>query len=147
MKQPHTPMLSCKHVSMPICHHGTHGEILSRIIKYREYLNIVGMFLYTLEPRDRDELNLKLPPCYHISLPYTMGFDLKVIHQRNQTTCLHATHCHHCHYSHFFSMLTLCYSILSHTTLVFYYHASMLTLHTSLISRALWLAQAWYWGG
>ena len=35
------------------------------------------------------------------------------------------------------SRLTSCYSITSQTTLIFYYHASLLTLHTSWISRAL----------
>ena len=25
-----------------------------------------------------------------------MGFDIKIINQRIQTTCLHASHCHHC---------------------------------------------------
>ena len=39
---------------------------------------------------------------------------------------------------------TLCYSIMSHATLILYYHTSMLTLHTSLISHALWLPHAWY---
>ena len=37
------------------------------------------------------------------------------------------------------AMLTLCYTIMSHATLVLFYHVSMLTLHNSLISRALWL--------
>ena len=40
------------------------------------------------------------------------------------------------------AMLTLCYSIMSHDTLIFYFHASMLTLQTPLISHALWLPQA-----
>ena len=35
------------------------------------------------------------------------------------------------------AMLTLCYFIMSHATLILYYHTSMLTLHTSLISPAL----------
>ena len=41
---------------------------------------------------------------------------------------------------------TLCNSILSHATLILYYHASMLTLQNSVISRALWLPQVWYYG-
>ena len=36
-------------------------------------------------------------------------------------------------------MLTMCYSVLSHATLILYYHASMLTLHTFIISNVLWL--------
>ena len=40
------------------------------------------------------------------------------------------------------AMLTLCYSIMLHATLVLFYHASMLAPQNSLISRALWLPQA-----
>jgi hypothetical protein len=36
-------------------------------------------------------------------------------------------------------MLTLCYSVMSHATLILYYHASMLALHTFIISHVLWL--------
>ena len=36
---------------------------------------------------------------------------------------------------------TLCYSIVSHGTLILYYHTYMLTLQNSVISRALWLPQ------
>lgn len=44
----HAIMQACVHSHMSPCRHGTHGEILSKIIKYREYLNIVDRFLYTL---------------------------------------------------------------------------------------------------
>ena len=37
------------------------------------------------------------------------------------------------------AMLTLCYSIMSHAALIIFYRAFMLTLHKSLIPRALWL--------
>ena len=40
------------------------------------------------------------------------------------------------------AILTLCYSIMSRITLFLLYHANMLTLHNSWISRALWLPQA-----
>ena len=43
------------------------------------------------------------------------------------------------------AMLTLCYSIMSRATLIFFCQASMLTLHNSSLSRALWLPQAWYY--
>jgi hypothetical protein len=33
----------------------------------------------------------------------------------------------------------LCYSLVSHATLIQYYHASMLTLQNSVMLRALWL--------
>ena len=39
-------------------------------------------------------LSLNLPPCYHISLPHIMGFYIKIIHQRIQTTRLHTPRCH-----------------------------------------------------
>ena len=39
----------------------------------------------------------------------------------------------------------LCYSIVSHATLILQYHASMLTLRNSVISQALWLPQVWYY--
>ena len=39
-------------------------------------------------------------------------------------------------------MLTLCYSMMSHVTIVTHvYHTFMFTLHNSLISRALWLPE------
>ena len=44
------------------------------------------------------------------------------------------------------AMLISCYFIMSHATLIIFYHASMWTLHNSLTSRALWLPQAWYYG-
>ena len=37
------------------------------------------------------------------------------------------------------AMLILCYSLISHAILILYYHGFMSTLHTSLISCALWL--------
>ena len=54
---------------------------------------------------------------------------------------------HHIVITIIIAMSTLCYSIMPHTTLILYYHASMLTLHTSFISRALWLPHVWYQGG
>ena len=70
------------------------------------------------------------------------GFDIKIFHQRIQTTHSHTSHCNHCHYCK-----VDCYIILSHATLILYYHTSMLTLLTSLLSHALWLPHVWYWGG
>ena len=37
-------------------------------------------------------------------------------------------------------MLTFCYFIMPHATLILFYHASMLTLHNSLISHVLLVA-------
>jgi len=42
--------------------------------------------------------------------------------------------------------VTSCYSIMSHATLILYYHASMLTLWNSIIPCALWSPQVWYYG-
>ena len=36
--------------------------------------------------------------------------------------------------------------IVSHATLILQYHTSMLTLQNSILSRALWLPQMWYYG-
>ena len=71
-----------------------------------------------------------LPLIYH-------GFNIKIIHQRIPTTRSHTSRCHHCHIV-IIAMLTLCYSIMSHATLIPCYQASMLTLETSLILHALW---------
>ena len=63
-----------------------------------------------------------LPPSCHIFLSYIMGFDIKMIHHVD-----------------IIAMMTLCYSMMSHGTRVLCCHISMLTLHTFLMSRALWL--------
>ena len=42
-------------------------------------------------------------------------------------------------------VLPLCHSVMSHVTLILFHHASMFTLHNSLISRTLWLPQVWYY--
>ena len=44
------------------------------------------------------------------------------------------------------ALLTSCYSIISHVTLILFYHASILTLQNSLISHALWWPQACSYG-
>ena len=51
-----------------------------------------------------DVHSLNLPPCRHIFLPYIMGFVIKAIHQRIQTTRSHASHCHQCHYCHYYNV-------------------------------------------
>ena len=45
-----------------------------------------------------DVLSLNIPPRCHVSLSYITNFDVKIVHQRIQTTCSHASRCHHCHY-------------------------------------------------
>ena len=67
-------------------------------------------------------------------------FDIRIIHQRIQTTHPHSSRCHHCQqYCHYYTLDFACCSNNSHATLILTYHASMLTLQTSLISHALWL--------
>ena len=78
---------------------------------------------------------LYIPSCRHISLPYITIFAIKiVIYEFKPHDCMH-----HVLIIVIISMLTLCYFIISHATLIIYYQAFMLTLHTSLISCALWL--------
>jgi hypothetical protein len=93
------------------------------------YILTSVMSLPLLYPKGMDVLISNLLPCCYISLPYIMGFEIKIIHQRTQTIRWYASCCHHCHYCNV--------DFLSHATLILYYHASMLTLQTSLISHAL----------
>jgi hypothetical protein len=89
----------------------------------------------------KQSLKLNLTPCCQVSLPYIMGFDNEVNHQKIKS---HA----HMHHVVIITMWTLCYSILSHATLILFHHAlnDMLTLLKSSISRVLWLPQVWYSG-
>ena len=43
-------------------------------------------------------LSSNVPPCFHISLLYIMGFGIKITYSRIQALHLHASRCHHCHY-------------------------------------------------
>ena len=91
-------------------------------------------------------LYLNLPPCCHISLSYITNFDIRVIHQEFKPhACTH--HVVIIVINVINAMLILCYSIMSHATLILFYHAYKLTLYTSLISHALWLPHACYQGG
>jgi hypothetical protein len=84
-----------------------------------------------------DAFSLNFPPCCHISPPYIMGFHNKEFKPHDRT--------HHdviIVIIVIIVMLTLCYSKMSHATLILYYHAFMLTLHTFFISHELWLPQA-----
>ena len=89
-----------------------------------------NIFVYFLKP----SLLSHFPFMYH-------GFRIKINHHKIQIL----SHTHHVVIivtTTIIAMLTLCYSIMSHATLILYHHASMLTLYTSLIPHALWLPQA-----
>jgi hypothetical protein len=93
------------------------------------------MSLLLLYPENRwrmDVLRLNLAPYCHVSSH--MWHSSKPPKNSNHTSC-----CHRCNVLLVIAMLTMCYSILSHATLMLFYHASMLTLHNSLMSHILWL--------
>ena len=85
-----------------------HQEMWNRHYRFRIHLNTSNFhplyyhsFFYIPGPHGTDFINLNIPPCCHISISYIMGFDIKVIHKINRTTCLYASCCHHYHYIHF----------------------------------------------
>ena len=96
---------------------------------------LMSLLLLYLETLENACSQFNLTPCCHDSLPYIMVFDIK-----NQATKEFKPHTH-MHNVVISAMLTLYCFIISHATLTPYYHASILTLHTSSISRALWLPQ------
>ena len=61
----------------------------------RIYPNLHNVIASLISP---NPLSLNLPLCCHISLPYIPCFDIKIIHQRIQTTHSHGPRCYHCHY-------------------------------------------------
>ena len=69
-------------------------------------------------------LSLNLPPCCHGFLPYITGLVLKWSAKEFKPNA----HMHHVVII-IFTKLTLCYSIISHATLLLYHHTPMLTLH------------------
>ena len=74
-------------------------------------------------------LILNLPLCCHISLAYIWGLALgESTKEFTPHTCTH----HVVIIVIIIAMLTFCYSIMSYTTLILYYHAYMLTLRASL---------------
>ena len=67
-----------------------------------------------------DVLNLNLSPCCHILIPYIMAYEIK------KSTKEFKPHVVIIVIIIIIAKLTLCYSIMSHATLI-YYDASMLT--------------------
>ena len=70
-----------------------------------------------------DVLDLNLSPCIKFLSRISQVLTLK---QSIQNFQLH-TRTHHIDIIVIIVVLTLCYSIISHSTLILYYHASMLT--------------------
>ena len=62
-------------------------------------LNVTPSLL-SRNPKEWMFLIVDLVPYCHISLPCIMGFDIKMNHQRIQTTHMHTSRCHHCNYCH-----------------------------------------------
>ena len=90
-------------------------------------------------------LNLDPPPRRHISLTYIMGFDIKVIHQRVQTTLSHASRCHPCQccnvdFARFHSVTHYASSLLSciHVNTTYLLNITCILVTTSmLLGRSL----------
>ena len=58
----------------------------------------VSPFVNNKNPEGNKCAQFNLPPCCHVSLSYVMGLDIELIHQRMQTTRLHASRCYHHYY-------------------------------------------------
>lgn len=76
------------------------------------------IYLETLVYLGTDVLSLSIPTCCHISIMSSKKSTEKIKP--------HA----HTHYIVINAMLTFCYSIISHVTILLYYHAFILTLQT-----------------
>jgi hypothetical protein len=90
-----------------------------------------------------DILGLDLTPLCHVSLPYIMGFDIKINHPKSKWH----VRMHHVVIVAIIVitvMLTLYFLIISQTTSFLFHPTTMITLHNSLLSHALWLPQAWH---
>jgi hypothetical protein len=64
----------------------------------------------------------------HVFLSYITDFDIKIKHKRIETT---HSHCHPLLFIVVIAMLTLCYSIMSHATLILFYHAYIHVINTT----------------
>ena len=80
-------------------------------------------------------LNVNLPPYCHVFLPYITSSNIKWSIKESTTRA----RMHHVVIIVINYMLTFCYSMMSHATIILCYHASMLTLHSSLVLHAHWL--------
>ena len=75
---------------------------MSKFVKYT-LTSVISPFIMSLPllyPKTLGNgcAQFNLPPCCYTSLPYIIGFDIKIIHQRIQITHSHASCYHHSHY-------------------------------------------------
>jgi hypothetical protein len=100
---------------LPLSHNIHLKYIIMWIFRVYIINNVRSPFVIS-KPQRTDVLTLNFPPCRHISLSYVMGFDIKIIHQRIQTTRLHASCCHYCNVDFVLFHNVTCYtnSLLSH---------------------------------
>ena len=125
-----------------ICFLGCWSRLHSKLCNINS-LNVI-LSLISWIPRERmSSIQISL---FIVMFPssYITGSDIEINHQRIQVTRSHTSHCHRCIV--IIAMLTLCYSTISHSTLILFHHTSMLTPHNSLISHTLWLPHAWCYG-
>ena len=99
---------------------------------------LMSLLLLHPETLGKDIFNLNLTPCYMFSPSYIMGIDMKIT-TKNFKPHNRTHHVDIIVISVIIIMLTLCYFIIPHATLILFYHAIMLTLHNSIISCTLWL--------
>jgi ethanolamine transporter EutH len=98
--------------------------------------SVASPLIPSLISQNQNVLSLNLPLCCHNSLPYIMGFDIKVYPKEFK---LHACtrHIIIIVIISIIAVLTLWHSIMSCTTLILYYHTSMVIPHTSIMCTSV----------
>ena len=121
---------------------GTGLEMYILTSKISPLLNVTPS-LSSWNPREHMILNWDLSCCCrHISLPYITSLDIRVI---LLTTRSHTSRCRHCnYYRHYNVDFVLFHNVTYYTNYLSFYHTSMLTIITSLLSCALLLPPTWY---
>jgi hypothetical protein len=91
---------SFKPLSYVICHSPIWPPFITPYTPLNSVISTSLMSLLSLASQNPRE-SLDNTPCCHGSLPCIIDVDIKINHQRIQTTNSHASHCHHyncCHY-------------------------------------------------